>query len=138
MTPNMRVHVLDANALYRFLTDAPGAEIVEDVFKQSQAAGQAVRMSVINWGEVLYVLARIHGFDGASRMVATTERLLHLVTADRTMTEAAARLKSDYNLPYADCFAAALTGKTGVLVTADPDFKKIRWLRTLQLPRHQQ
>jgi len=40
-------------------------------------------------------------------------------------------------LPYADCFAAALTGKGNILVTADvKDFKKISWLQILPLPQH--
>jgi predicted nucleic acid-binding protein len=134
----MRLHVLDANALYRFVTDGPGAEVVGEVFKQSHRAGQVVSMSVINWGETLYALARTHGLGEASRMLAKVEPLLQVVNADRVLTVAAARLKVTSGLPYADCFAAVVTGKAGVLVTADPDLKKVGWLRLLPLPRHKQ
>lgn len=138
MSPHMRPHVLDANALYRFLTDGPGAEIVEKVFNDSSEANQAVHMSVINWGEALYALGRTHGFDEAARMLAKVENALNVVDADRAVTAAAARLKLASGLPYADCFAAVVTGKAGVLVTADPHFKRVTWLRTLALPRHKQ
>lgn len=138
MSERMRPHVLDANALYRLLTDGPGAEIVERVFNESQRTSEAVHMSVINWGETLYALARAVGLDEASRMLARADPLLSVLDADRPTTEAAARLKARYGLPYADCFAAVVTGKTGVLVTADPDFKRVTWLRTLALPRHRQ
>jgi predicted nucleic acid-binding protein len=60
-----------------------------------------------------------------------------IIDADQAVTAAAARLKLDHGLPYADCFAAVAAGRMGVLVTADPDFKRIRWLRILALPRHQ-
>jgi len=134
----LRPHVLDANALLRFLSRGPGAEIVARVFKDSRAAGQAVTISVINWGETLYTLARTIGFDEAFSVLAKVQSLLNIVNADRPITEAAARLKAEYKLGHADCFAAAVTGKTGVLVTADPEFAKVRWLRTLALPRHKQ
>jgi len=48
----------------------------------------------------------------------------------------AARLKAQYNLPYADAFAAVLTGNQPTLVTADVDhFQRVPDLRLLKLPR---
>ncbi len=91
-------------------------------------------MSVINWGETLYALARGIGFAEARVVLANAQPMLLVVDVDQPMTEAAARLKTEYKLHYADCFAAALAGRTGLVVTADPDFKRIRWLRTLTLP----
>ena len=62
---------------------------------------------------------------------------LNIISADEPITEAAAQLKAGYGLPYADCFAAAITGKTNILLTADvKDFKKISWLQLLPLPQH--
>jgi len=137
MKRKMRRHVLDANALLRFLTRGSGAEIVERVLNEAHDAGAAVNMSVINWGEVLYTLARVLGFEQASRKLAEVQPLVSIIDADQAVTAAAARLKLDHGLPYADCFAAVAAGRMGVLVTADPDFKRIRWLRILALPRHQ-
>jgi len=136
MRRQMRPHVLDANALLRFLAGGPGVETVRRVLHQAYDAGVTVNMSVINWGETLYTLAKVLGFEQASRKLAEVQPLVSIIDADQAVTAAAARLKLDHGLPYADCFAAVTAGKTGVLVTADPDFARIPWLRILALPRH--
>jgi uncharacterized protein len=134
----MTVHVLDANALYRFLMDQPGAETVERLFKQARDANTSLMISVVNWGEVYYNIARKKGFQQAQEFMARVRLLpLSIIAADEPITETAARLKAGHGLPYADCFAAAITGKENVLVTADvKDFKKISWLQVLSLPQH--
>ena len=59
---------------------------------------------------------------------------LAAVTAEDAVR--AARLKAQYNLPYADAFAAALSGGQHVLVTADIEhFERVPKLRLLKLPR---
>ncbi len=132
----MKRHVLDANALYRFLMGQPGAEIVERVFQRARDTGTTLLISVINWGEVYYSLALRKGFRGAQVVMSQVRLLpLSIVIADEAMTEIAAQIKSGYKLPYADCFAAAIAGKTNVLVTADvKDFKKVPWLQIVPLP----
>ncbi len=134
----MKRHVLDANALYRFLMDQPGADVVEELLKRARDARTTLLLSVINWGEVYYSLASKRGFKEAQAYMAQVRLLpLSIVNADESITEIAAQFKSGYGLPYADCFAAALTGKTNVLVTADgKDFKKVPWLQLLPLPPH--
>jgi predicted nucleic acid-binding protein len=134
----MKAHVLDANALYRFLMNQPGADIVEDVFKHARDSKTTLLISVINWGEVYYNIAKKRGFEEAREFMADVRLLpLNIINADEPITEAAARLKAGYGLPYADCFAAAITGKANVLLTADvKDFKKISWLQLLPLPQH--
>ncbi len=54
----MKEHVLDASALYRYLTNGDGADTVRDLFKQALATDMSVIMSVINWGEVFYTLVK--------------------------------------------------------------------------------
>jgi len=54
----MRTHVLDASALYRYLTDGPGAAIVAGVLKNAAASNADAVMSVVNWGEVYYTLVK--------------------------------------------------------------------------------
>jgi len=134
----MKSHVLDANALYRFLMDQPGADLVEDLFKQARDAKTTLLVSVINWGEVYYNIAKKKGFEEARAFMAQVRLLpLSIVIADEAITEVAAQLKAGYGLPYADCFAAAITAKSNVLVTADvKDFQKISWLQILPLPPH--
>lgn len=134
----MTVHVLDANALYRFLTGGPGADTVSRLFKEARDAEQPLRMSVINWGEVYYTIAKAEGF-AETTAIMNRVKLLPLVIqeAGEQVTTKAAQLKAGHGLPYADCFAAAVTGKDDVLVTSDAkDFRKIPKLRVLALPEH--
>lgn len=132
----MKSHVLDANALYRFLMDQPGADIVEDLFKRARNTRTTLLLSVINWGEVYYNIAMRRGITATQAFMAEVRLLpLTVISADEAITETAAKFKAGYGLPYADCFAAAITGKSNVLVTADvKDFKKIPWLQILPLP----
>jgi predicted nucleic acid-binding protein len=132
----MKSHVLDANALYRFLMDQPGADIVEDLFKRARDTKTTLLLSVINWGEVYYNIAMKRGIAATQAFMAEVRLLpLTVISADEGITETAAKFKAGYGLPYADCFAAAITGKTNVLVTADlKDFKKVPWLQILPLP----
>jgi predicted nucleic acid-binding protein len=134
----MKRHVLDANALYRFLRDEPGADLVEHVLNEALRKSQPVVMSVINWGEVYYTVARHLGYKKAQvTMLAAEAQSIVLVDVDREQAEAAGRIRAGYGLPYADCFAAVLAGKDGVIVTADvKDFKKVPWVKTLVLPAH--
>ncbi len=134
----MKCHVLDANALYRFLMDQPGADVVEDLFKRARDSNTALLLSVINWGEVYYNIAMKRGFKEAQEFMGEVRLLpLNVINADERITEIAAQFKAGYGLPYADCFAAAVTGKANVLVTADvKDFRKIPWLQILPLPQH--
>jgi predicted nucleic acid-binding protein len=134
----MKTHVLDANALYRFLTGGPGAEVVGRLFREGRDANEQLRMSVVNWGEVYYTIARAEGFTETDRIMDRVRLLpLKILDADESVTTTAARLKAGHGLPYADCFAAALTGTGDVLVTSDArDFKKVPGLRILALPEH--
>jgi len=134
----MKLHVLDANALYRYLTGGPGAGIVNGLFKQAREANQSILMSVVNWGEVHCAIAKAEGFAQAARIMDRVLLLpLTVMNADKLVTISAAKLKAGHGLPYADCFAAATAGSEGVLVTADAkDFRKVLWLRTEPLPEH--
>jgi ribonuclease VapC len=134
----MKLHVLDANALYRFLTGGPGADTVNRLFKDARDAQQPLRMSVINWGEVYYTIAKAEGFAETARIMARIKLLpLEVLDADEALTARAAQIKAGHGLPYADCFAAAIASKDDILVTSDvKDFKKIPGLHILPLPEH--
>lgn len=134
----MKAHVLDANALYRFLTGGPGADIVRRLLKDARDAAQPLRMSVVNWGEVYYTIAKAEGLAETDKIMDRVRMLpLAVEAADESVTARAARLKAGHGLSYADCFAAATAGTSGVLVTADAkDFRKIPAVHLLALPEH--
>jgi predicted nucleic acid-binding protein len=134
----VRTHVLDASALYRYLTNGEGAQMVEDLFLQASARGNPVLMSAVNWGELYYTQVKRVGLTKTDRMMAEMVDRIPISLAGVTPEDAvrAARLKSQYNLPYADAFAAALTGNQNVLVTAEVEhFERVPKLRLLKLPQ---
>jgi predicted nucleic acid-binding protein len=135
----MRQHVLDANALLRLILNEDGADMVVEVFKQAHATDTPVMMSVVNWGEVYYTLAKRIGFLRTEQILSATQAKtgLSLVRVGPESIPKVARLKIQYNLHYSDCFAAELAGNQRVLVTADAkDFERISKLRLLKLPPH--
>ena len=134
----MRTHVLDASALFRYLTNGEGAKIVEDLLLQASATRTPILMSAVNWGEVFYTLVKRIGLARTDKlMIEVLDKIpIALVAAAPEDAVRAARLKAQCNIPYADAFAAALTGSQHVLVTADVGhFERVPKLRLLKLPR---
>jgi predicted nucleic acid-binding protein len=133
----MRPHVLDTNALHRYLFDGEGKEVVASVLKSAREAGVPVLISAINWGELFYTAARRVGVLEAERLLGNlAEKLgIEIITADRERCVRAGILKAKYGIPYGDAFAAELTGTQNVLVTADvKDFQRVPKIRLLKLP----
>lgn len=133
----MRTHVLDASALYRYLTRGPGHEVVANVFRDAEKAGTPALMSAVTWGEVYYKLVKLVGLAKTDNSLTGmgAELPLKLVNVEPKDAIKAARMKAQHNLPYADSFAAALTGSDHVLVTSDVEhFNRVPRLRLLKLP----
>jgi predicted nucleic acid-binding protein len=128
--------VLDSWALLCYLEEESGYEKIIHLFDKAAELSEPLLMSVINWGEVYYQVARRYGEPQAQEI----ERLIQsfpvrVIDADRELTREAARLKASKRLAYADCFAAALArSKKAELYTGDPEFKavekevKVVWL----------
>lgn len=110
--------VLDSWAVLRYLEDAaPAAAEVARLLEDERPL-----MSWINIGEVFYVIRHRHGEAPASETVADLRSAVEpeLPTAERVL--AAARIKSNHPLAYADAFAAATAIAHGApLWTGDPE-----------------
>ena len=133
----MRTHVLDASALFRYLTNGEGAAIIEDLLLRASATSAPILMSAVNWGEVFYTLVKRIGLAKTDKLMIEVLGKTPISLADVTAEDAvrAARLKAQYNIPYTDAFAAALTGGQHVLVTAGIEhFERVPKLRLLKLP----
>jgi predicted nucleic acid-binding protein len=135
----MKDYVLDANAVIRYFKvgNAEGGEKVQDLFLQAQRNQAHLSMSVINMGEVLYVLIKHLGEQRALHYIRVLQHTVTIIEADVSQTIQAATLKHRYKLGYADSFAAALAlASKATLVSADPAFenmdKSLKWMR---LPR---
>ena len=113
----MRV-CLDSWAVLAWLdADEPAAAAVQDAFE----AGRPW-MSWLNIGEVAYMLERRHGAADAALVVS---RLRAAVAVDHVTPErvlAAAHVKAEHPIAFADCFAAVTAAARGaVLLTGDPE-----------------
>jgi ribonuclease VapC len=136
----MKVCVLDANAIIRYLANGLGEEKVAALIERASKGEVRLLISVVNWGEALYTLARSAGMRQATSDLKSLSAFVESVPVDEAQAEAAAALRLHYKLGYADCFAASLAMRErSPLLTADPDFAKLgKQLRILALPRHGQ
>jgi predicted nucleic acid-binding protein len=136
----MKDYVLDANAVVRYFKvgNASGGEKVQDLFLQAQRNQARLAMSVINMGEVLYILIKNLDEQRALHYIRVLQHGVTIVEADLNLTVQAAILKQRYKLGYADSFAVALAlASDATLVSADPSFEKIgkplKWMRLPEL-----
>lgn len=127
-SPTTGEYVLDSYALLAYFEAEPGSEQVGTLLEVAKEGKHRLYMCVVNLGEVVYIVERERGLPKAQEVLARIDELpIEIVNADRTLTLAAAHLKMDCPIAYADCFAAALSQiKNATLVTGDPEFRKIK------------
>ncbi len=133
-----RVFVLDSWAVLAYLGDEAPGEKVADIIASAQDEGAALTMSIVNAGEVWYILAREVSEFEADGAVANLRLLgIQLVDVDWKLTRLAGAIKARHRMSYADCFAAALAKESRAeLLTGDKEFEqvegeiKIAWLQS--------
>ena len=138
----MKEYVLDANAVLRYfgVSEGQGANKVRALFEQAERGQARLSMSVVNLGEVFYVLLKHVDETRARHYVQVLQHVATMVEADVAQALGAAEIKHKYKLGYADSFAAmlALTLKA-TLVSADPAFEKLgKTLKWVRLPKYEQ
>jgi ribonuclease VapC len=128
-------YVLDSYALLTYFEAEPGSRQVAKLLDVAKEGKCHLYMCVINLGEVIYIAERERGLPKAQETLARIDELpIEIVYVDRTLTLAAAHLKMDCPVAYADCFAAALSQiKNATLVTGDPEFRKVKPECNLQI-----
>lgn len=129
-------YVLDSYAMISFLQREKGFEIVKLAMEKSAQKNVKTLMTLVNWGEVYYIIKREEGLRVAEAISEIIDTLpVELLPVSRELTKAAATLKADKKMSYADCFAAAaaLMNKA-TLITGDKEFMevekevKIEWI----------
>jgi predicted nucleic acid-binding protein len=110
--------VLDSWAVLAYLHDrTPASELVADLLERERPT-----TSWINLGEVFYIVRRRAGEDQAVTVIRDLRDVIHSELPDEGRVLAAARIKADYPLAYADAFAAATAAfHDAVLWTGDPE-----------------
>jgi len=119
--------VLDSYALLAFFEGEAAGEKVRDILKYAAEHDRELWLSVINWGEILYIIERKAGKDKREDITRLMSQMhISIVDADQEITAQAASYKAKGRISYADCFAAALaTQKKAELVTGDSEFKAL-------------
>jgi predicted nucleic acid-binding protein len=121
-------YVLDSYALIAYFEAEPGSERIHELLEASKEGKCHLYISVVNLGELIYVTERERGLSRAHETLARVDELpIEVIDADRSLTLAAAHLKAECPVAYADCFAAALCNiKGATLITGDPEFRKVK------------
>jgi predicted nucleic acid-binding protein len=127
-------YVLDSFALLAYLNGEEGHQRVAQILGQAQEEQTRLYLSIINYGEVAYIVERARGLTQAHRTIAAVDQLpIEVIEADRRLTFAAAHIKANYPLAYADCFTIALAQEKGATVlTGDPEFRAVDSLATIE------
>ena len=136
MSRKAKAIVLDSWALMAYLEDEPAAEQVANIIADAHEDEIPLLMSVVNAGEIWYIIAREASEADANESIAELRQLgIVFIDADWNLAQGAAYFKSKRKMSYADCFAAALAKQRKAhVVTGDPEFKQveqeitIRWL----------
>lgn len=121
------VKVLDSWALLAYFEGEPAGAKITELLKEAAEKGKNLLVSVINWGEVLYVIESRYSKDKRDEVERLMNQMhLEVVDADKELTRTAAHLKATEKLPYGDSFAAALAvNRKAELVTGDKDFRAV-------------
>ena len=119
--------VLDSWAIMSYLQGEPSAEKVADIIADAHEDRVPLLMSVVNAGEVWYIIARRTSEAEADRSIRQLEQLgIDMVDADWEIAHEAGGFKAKHKMSFADCFAAALAKQQKAhLVTGDPEFKQV-------------
>ena len=119
--------VFDSWSVLAYLEAEPAGPKVADIIADAHENSISLSMTVVNVGEVWYIIARKMSEAEADRSIAELGQLgIEFVDADWKLTREAAIFKSKNKMSFADCFAAALAKENKAdLVTGDQEFKQI-------------
>jgi len=128
--------VLDSFALVSLYHREPGWQVVQRALYDQEKARSRAILSWINWGEFYYIAKRRVGHAKTMDALRLLEQLpIDLFPVDEPLVQAAAEIKSEHALSYADAFCVATAQRLDATVlTGDPEFEsverliKIRWL----------
>ena len=127
MSRKAKAIVLDSWALMAYLEDEPAAEQVANIIADAHEDEIPLLMSVVNAGEIWYIIAREASEADANESIAELRQLgIVFIDADWNLAHGAAYFKSKKKMSYADCFAAALAKQRKAhVVTGDSEFKQV-------------
>jgi predicted nucleic acid-binding protein len=129
-------YVLDSFALLVYLQDEPPAQRIEQLLEETNREKSRIFLSTINLGELLYIIERRGGIAKSQDALALIRQLpIELIPADEQLIFAAAHIKANHPISYADAFVVAVAiQEDAAILTGDPEFHsvetvaKVEWL----------
>lgn len=130
------VYLLDSFAVLAYLKGEPSGERVRAILRQAEKGACRALLSVINLGEVAYIIEREKGLKRVQEILALIHHEpLEIIEVSLELTLKAAHIKANHPLSYADAFVVAAAQEClGTILTGDPEFHtvenlvKIEWL----------
>lgn len=130
-------YILDAFAFMAYFENELGAERIEQILQDVKNGRARAFISIINLGEVIYNTERKHGLSKAQDTLALIQEMpVEVLPADHETVFAAAHIKANHPISYADAFViVAAQNLDGIVMTGDPEFRdvtelaKIEWLK---------
>ena len=120
-----RKSLIDSYALLAYLKQENNYRKVENLLSSKETQPL---MNDINIGETFYILARERGLDKTEYFINAILPNLPIIKTGNAFSEVmqAAKIKAQYPISYADCFAVATAiREKAVIITGDPDFKHV-------------
>ena len=135
MAGNKPVFVLDSFAVLAYFHAEDGGKYVLELLNDAREGKVELGMSLINVGEVVYLMGRNRGRKVAESTLKDLRDLpITFYEASEERILSAAWIKSKHAVSYADSFAVALTQELkATLVTGDPEFESVKDLQVLWL-----
>ena len=127
MPKKPRAIVLDSWAVIAYLEDEDAAAKVADIIADAHDERISLLMTVVNAGEVWYIVARQTSAADADASIKQLRDLgIEFIDADWSLAKDAGYFKSKNKMSFADGFAAALAKQRKAhLATGDPEFRQI-------------
>ena len=127
-------YLFDSHALLAFFQEEKGTEVVAKILRRALKQRLDRLICVISLGEIIYMTKRRFGDNKKMEILGRVHQLgFKILPVPEALVYKAAELKADYPISYADCFALACAlEQSAILVTGDPEFKKVAHLINIQ------
>ena len=131
---DLYIYILDSFALLAYLTDEPAAARVEHLINDAKLGKCRLFLPLINLGEILYITERRGGMGKAQDTLGLLQQLpIEILPADESSVLAAAHIKANHALSYADAFVvAAAQQENAIILTNDPEFQTVKELVSIE------
>lgn len=119
--------VLDSYSLLAYLQDEPVGTRIEKLLDNAKKEKCRLFLSLINLGEILYIIERRGGIAKAQDALALIRQLpVEIPLVDEQTVFTAAHIKANHAISYADAFVVATAlQENAIVVTDDPEFQSV-------------